>query len=130
MLELVDRHDSGSCVRKGVEVQVLSRAFFCGELLGVSGFFQIRGKGGLSVQPHERVESMKVLMRSVLRDQRVESKVGQRLMPAAVRRLPVLSLIAAAALVACTTAGCERKTYTYAGVEAQGTPAPTPNPHR
>ena len=23
MLELVDRHDSGSCVRKGVEVQVL-----------------------------------------------------------------------------------------------------------
>jgi len=24
---LVDRHDSGSCVRKGVEVQVLSRAF-------------------------------------------------------------------------------------------------------
>lgn len=31
VLELVDRHDSGSCVRKGVEVQVLSRAlfFFC-----------------------------------------------------------------------------------------------------
>jgi hypothetical protein len=27
VLELVDRHDSGSCVRKGVEVQVLSRAF-------------------------------------------------------------------------------------------------------
>ena len=26
VLELVDRHDSGSCVRKGVEVQVLSRA--------------------------------------------------------------------------------------------------------
>ncbi len=28
VLELVDRHDSGSCVRKGVEVQVLSRALF------------------------------------------------------------------------------------------------------
>ena len=26
MLELVDRHDSGSCARKSVEVQVLSRA--------------------------------------------------------------------------------------------------------
>ena len=26
MLELADRHDSGSCVRKGVEVQVLSGA--------------------------------------------------------------------------------------------------------
>jgi hypothetical protein len=32
VLELVDRHDSGSCIRKGVEVQVLSRACLMGLL--------------------------------------------------------------------------------------------------
>ncbi len=44
MLELVDRHDSGSCVRKGVEVQVLSRA-----LCYVSAKFKVAMKRSYSL---------------------------------------------------------------------------------
>lgn len=37
MLELVDRHDSGSCARLGVEVQVLFRAELIASFLRISG---------------------------------------------------------------------------------------------
>jgi hypothetical protein len=73
---------------------------------------------------------MKLMMRGVLQEQRVESKLAQASVPCTVRRVPLLSLIAAAFLISCAVAGCERKTYSYAGVEAQGAPAATPNPHR
>ncbi len=37
MLELVDRHDSGSCVLLGVEVQVLFRAEWVPSFLRIGG---------------------------------------------------------------------------------------------
>jgi hypothetical protein len=114
VLELVDRHDSGSCVRKGVEVQVLSRAFL-GKVVK-EGFWSVlvsvryiepdpeawnmaRPQAGGKVPGYDGVNVFKVVCRKDMKSRRI-----------------ALYFMLCLTVCALCAGGCKRRPQDYAGL--------------